>query len=190
MNSNGEVPLQFFPWFPHNYAITLDPEFPPQGELERVFSLTGDERGVGSRSYVRVQPSNGEHFHLVVPSGDCTFSIACATPNPDKFVYCFEGNGLLADTRDPHSAVELDIWPVLGAHPVPQHALLLLWNYSSIMALGVDGSVWVSHDLVTDDLAVSEIDGTRLLLTGWDCGEDVSIEIDVLTGRELRPATS
>jgi hypothetical protein len=102
-----------------------------------------------------------------------------ATPDPHKIcVFGRFDRVVLVDTTNPDNQEVLPLFPV-GVASALDEQLLLIHDEASVTALGVDGIVWTSRDVVADDLHIRRTDNGRIVCRGWDVRDGVEGTVEV-----------
>ncbi len=135
---------------------------------------------------------------LVRPDGAAEFLATCAlgfadplVPTgvwscPDAAWMCAVAGGYayLIDTRRPERFEQVEYRPVLEVRALKEQGLLLFVGHYSMLAWGREGRAWQSGRLSSEGVRIVEIEGWRLVGTGWDLRTDreFGFELDLRTG--------
>jgi hypothetical protein len=184
--------------FEHNYDVQLAEELPGNGQ--GVIYLPGGSTTSGKDGFLlRFSPIGGSEwlgcfafgFH---PSSQYTLSGVFATPNPSYAVVISGGVAYRVNAATPRDCSQIRLSPVRDIRVVVPQNLLALADFTSVEAIGRDGSHWKSERLCWDDLSILEIRDGILHGAGSDPTNALNPEseflLDLKTGRALRSAYS
>jgi hypothetical protein len=175
--------------FPRKYEVRMLEDAPPVHPIEKLYHYPVElEEGDRSGAYLRVTPQDGSAwvgFFALGFDSDQVVSSICSTPDPGRFCVVVGGYAYLVKASNPAEWLRIEQKPVVDLRVVPQHGLVLFAGFTSITAVGNSGIVWTTERLTWEGLAITEIDGDRLLGHGWDAPADkeVPFEVDLKTGK-------
>jgi hypothetical protein len=110
---------------------------------------------------------------------------------PDEFSLCvvYAGGADVVRSDDPTQTYTVDtVWPITDVLSIPEHKLVVFADFTNAAAYGVEGHVWTSPRIALDELTFVRASGSVLFASGFFGGVgNVAIEIDVRTGRPVRP---
>lgn len=78
--------------------------------------------------------------------------------------------------------------PILSANPIVEDELIVLADYTDLLAYGSNGVLWKTDRLVMDWLKVLNAEPGLIRCSGWDPAHnsDVEIDVDSRTGQVIR----
>jgi hypothetical protein len=86
---------------------------------------------------------------------------------------------------------QVRVRPIIDLRVLPEHRMLLLADYTKLIALGNGGVLWESSSLCGDDLKILRVTSEAVEGIGYDPAHsnDLRFAVDIKTGRSL-PTTS
>jgi hypothetical protein len=183
------------------FDIEIDPEFPGTGRWSLPsFAFRRDGNGVtgvgveGFRStwgrplVARVRPHDSSEWVGFFEAGGVggVKTAVIGTPNPHIVCIVNDGAGYLVDIERPETHRVLDVMPVRGSRALPELQLLLLWDWTSAAAIGIEGLVWESDRLCLDDFEGVGVDEIGLVCRGAFMPAEIEeFHVDLTTGRPV-----
>ena len=118
-------------------------------------------------------------------AADTVVSGVFSCPHPRWVCAIAGGYAYLVNTGQPEVFVHLRPRPVVQVLPVPYPALLLLCDFTSITAVGIDGIVWETPALTWEGLSLGKIENGLLHGMGWDALKDAEVPftVELATGK-------
>lgn len=176
--------------FATNYAVDAEVEYPGDGDWaysQRRIAKPGSDLVGGPQAIIR--PGRGEPWLLVTAFVGLGALYATADPS---LLCVFEqfDRVVLVNTEDPSIQVAVDdVQPVRVAASVDQ-GLLLVCEWSGIVAVAANGVRWRAQALRVDDLKVTRADGDRIYYRGVDPADasEVRGSLDAVTGELIPPS--
>lgn len=174
--------------FAHEYEVAQLTELPPGPSTVPVVYLPMNRTHNTDGVMVEISPNSAEPWIGVFAFGYglARKAISGILTCPDEYSICVVaiGSAYVTDSRRPSSCVTVPCVPVLGVRPIAHADLLVLWNFTSIMAWGRQGLAWKSKDLCSDELEVGEVIGKSIKCSGWNASKrsKIAFELDLLTG--------
>ena len=177
--------------FPHTWTAELrrtPPPIAPARQFVYPQAVPGEEDALGRGAlFLQVRPRRGGDFLAACALGYSEPSLPSglwACPAPDELLVIAGGYGYRTDTLHPEQCEFLPLRPIAAALPAPEHGLLLLAGFHSVLALGAKGVRWQTERLSWEGVTLREVRGGKLYGEGWDMFADreVPFAIDLLTG--------
>jgi hypothetical protein len=162
---------------------------PPVHPLEKLYHYPVElEEGDRSGAYLRVTPQDGPAwvgFFALGFDSDQVVNQVCSTPDPERFCLAVGGYAYLVKASAPAEWQRIEQRPVVDLRVLPQQQLVLFAGFTSITAFSNSGLAWTTERLTWEGLAITEIDGDKLLGHGWDAlaDKEVPFEVDLKTGK-------
>ncbi|HEV7675705.1 MAG TPA: hypothetical protein VGQ12_14335 [Candidatus Angelobacter sp.] len=175
--------------FPRNYEVRMLEAAPPVHPIEKLYHYPVElEEGDRSGAYLRVTPQDGPAwvgFFALGFDSDQVVNQVCSTPDPERFCLAVGGYAYLVKASAPAEWQRIEQRPVVDLHVLPQQGLMLFAGFTSITAFSNSGLAWTTQRLTWEGLAITEIDGDKLLGHGWDAlaDKEVPFEVDLKTGK-------
>jgi hypothetical protein len=172
--------------FRHEYEVELVEELPGGSGDRRVYFPGAKESGGKDGLLLRIDPQAGEPWLGVFAIGDVAgLNAVSSCPNPREVCVVSGGIGCIVRADDPGRWARVPVVPVTDVRPVPEHALLLLADFTAIAAWGVGGQVWKARSLACDDLRIDGVGADVVSGRGWDPARSqyVGFKVDLTTGR-------
>ena len=175
--------------FPRNYEVRMLEAAPPVHPIEKLYHYPVElEEGDRSGAYLRVTPQDGPAwvgFFALGFDSDQVVNQVCSTPDPERFCLAVGGYAYLVKASAPAEWQRIEQRPVVDLRVLPQQQLVLFAGFTSITAFSNSGLAWTTQRLTWEGLAITEIDGDKLLGHGWDAlaDKEVPFEVDLKTGR-------
>jgi hypothetical protein len=171
-----------------NYEVELSEELPASGLNVRYFPPIDAARGQIYESSLKFSYGNlGGWWGVFAASSKRStgLSIASTMPDPDRCIVASYGTGYVVNVKTPEDWQVVKVDPVLQLIVVSDDNLILLSDFTSIVAYGREGLKWQSGSLCSDQLEVKGPNGKFVACTGWDAAKnsEVSFSVDMLTGK-------
>jgi hypothetical protein len=174
------------------YEVTVDPEFPADGEWPNPVYAFDREGHVqsdfvsrwGAPRIVQVQATDSPEWVGMFPAGGLGgVSGVYATPSPRSLCVLVDGEAYVVRVDAPAEGAVVVHDQVEQVLPVAEPPLLLLVRGFDMVALGSDGVAWRSPRLAVDGLRVVAVDEEGIRCTGdFVTGEPASIVVNPATG--------
>jgi hypothetical protein len=155
----------------------------PSGNAD-VWYYPGPTRdGLGEfGSMLRVEKSSGEHWFACCQKGivgeSCHFEF-----DDNTFVVISGGAGYRIAYDDAQDWNELPLSPqIRAARHIPQHKMVLTFDWTDAAAYGTAGKLWSSPRLFLDDLEVVDIDEYEIRLRGAVPGGSTEVILNLSDG--------
>jgi hypothetical protein len=168
--------------FPHRYEVETDVDLPSGPRAERILRFENPSHG--SRAIttllVRVAPHGspawlGEFAGYFNEPPGITAVAAC--PNAVQICVVCAGSGYVVRVNEPTQWKSVPCIPVRAAFPVEVESLLLLYDFTSVVACGRQGLKWRADDLVPDDLAIDRVVGGFIEISGRDPSTSARVKV-------------
>jgi hypothetical protein len=179
--------------FPHSYEVEGFPELPGSGGFDvpvHYFPQPKD-RPDHNGLWLRVIPATGKPWIGVFPflfDSPQRFSRIVSTPNPDQVCIISGSAGYLVQVQNPEIWEKVVI-PVLNVLSLPEHGLLVLADFTSLVAYERNGLSWRSPRLCWDELKILTVTHNTIEGMGYDPTNSASREsrfvVEIETGRSL-----
>jgi hypothetical protein len=174
--------------FATNYEVQLDPELAPEDDWGmHALPLGLWPSRTALEPVAIVTPAGLEPWVGMVPPARP--GTLLGTPSPDAMVRLPERGqrgGAFIPVRSPEAMVPLETYMAL---PTPVHdlGLLLLVEFTEIVAVGADGILWRSGRIVLDKLRVTKADATGIFCEGTllDFQAPSRVVLDPKTGAQI-----
>lgn len=167
------------------YEVERDPEQPGDGVWREPTVVFGE--GSSIAVVLRVEPRDAAPWIAEFRSSEYSGYLTgwSATPDPDRLCVAANGEAWLvgATTR---TADILPVFPVMTVFDAAECGLLLVGDFTELVAFGAGGYAWRSGRLVLDDLEVVGATADRIECRGSaEAGESRSLGVDPATGVQL-----
>jgi hypothetical protein len=103
-----------------------------------------------------------------------------------------KGAAYIVRPDKPNAWQQMRVRPIIDVRVLPEHRMLLLADYTKLIALGNGGVLWESSSLCGDDLQILRVTSEAVEGIGYDPaipGESRFL-VDIKTGRSLRKPTT
>jgi hypothetical protein len=177
--------------FTARYEHEVLSELPSSPDGEQVVYYPGaSSKGGTDGILVRVKPAEGSSwigiFAFGYESPNC-FTAICSCPNENTLCVVSQGQGFIVNAFEPRVWEEVKSFPILDVRDIVEKRLLVFADFTSIAAYGVNGLLWTTERLVTDDLKITEVTAEYIKCVGWDGPRDreIGFLVDVDTGLKL-----
>jgi hypothetical protein len=164
--------------FDPGYEVTLDPEFPGDGNWGCPTFAYGrdgrlrDEFGSrwGTPMVIEVSSVDAHWVGMFAAGGLGGVRGVFACPSPEACCILADGLAYLVDVWAPEAGAVIAHDQVVQVLPVAGARLLLLVRFIDIVAIGQDGVVWATPRLVVDDLRVEMATADSIVCSGDNLG--------------------
>jgi hypothetical protein len=177
---------EFVKAFAANYQVADDPS-QPIGEHSYDFVTTGVSE-LSPAVEITVTPAAGAMWHGRFFGNYGGPNVVVNGPSPDVLVVAAAGVAYVVPVRSPSDYHVLHTWPVRSVQCAPLLGVVLLVDFTDVVALGEGGAVrWEARDLVSDGFTDILLEGSTLALKGYVApeGRDVETTLDLATGAVL-----
>ena len=165
--------------FPHEYEIE---EAVHNVSLPKIYFPSGS--GVGGKDGIvlKIAPSIGEAWVGCFAFGDrrgvgLTKVLSC--PNPVETCVIARGAGYIANTADPSAWHSVRATPVCDVRISRTKGLLILADFTKLVAYGQGGLEWVSGRLSSDGIQILEVTEESVQVEGWDAAADEKVLVRI-----------
>jgi hypothetical protein len=172
---------------PHEFAWEYDVEVLPGlpgNSPVLAFGLPG--AATHAEGYViRVTPTSGGPWIGNFQRGDGTLSTWTATPSGAHVLVVAGGIGYLVTADDPAGYRVLPGYPIRIVAPIVPAALIVLADYTKILASDGAAVAWVSDRVAWDELEIDGLDARTIRGHGFDptTGNASSFVLDTRSGK-------
>ena len=137
---------------------------------------------------VQIVPANGELWVGCFEFGPSLVNSVTGvytTPDPDRLAIASRGAGYLVSSSSPSRWEKVEVFPVLGVYPVPQHDVLIFKDYTRLVAYGSEGVRWRTERLAYDDFDVVDVTDLYLHCELWSLRSEkkVGFTVEIVTGK-------
>jgi hypothetical protein len=111
-------------------------------------------------------------------------SLVAANPNPRRVCVVCAGTGYLVDVDQPDHFEIVECFPICSVRTVAPLELIVFGDFNDLVAYGRHGLAWKATDLVSDELAITNVVDTLLEVDGLNAatGQTLHLTIDARTG--------
>lgn len=181
--------------FPHSYAVEEVPKFPGTGRLDGpVFYIPQpNTRPEHDGLWLRIRAGSGKTWIGVFGFGydsPPAFSRVVSSADPHRACVISRGAAYMVKAEEPEAWEQVPIVPVLDLRLVPQYQLLILADFTTLVAYGTNGFAWRSPRVCWDELTILNVTRDTVEGVGYDptnLGES-RFAVDIRTGRSLFPS--
>ncbi|MFZ0884246.1 MAG: hypothetical protein WAN14_12680 [Candidatus Acidiferrales bacterium] len=172
--------------FPHLFEVEVLRELPGQAGELRYFPPARHHNCDGV--LLRVTPYGGASWSglfAAQPSGRYKSGVY-SCPDANALCSVSNGAGYILDVRNPDGYQEVPISPVLDVLPGVDAGLLLLANYTDVLAWDRSGPRWFAERVSFDGIRNLQLRGGTLCGVAWSpMGGEHPFSLDVTTGARL-----
>jgi hypothetical protein len=173
---------------PHDYEVSTDPELPSDSRQEAVLEFPPSRRASSrSNCLIRVK-ATGRSPWVGRFAGDYdeppAISAVTSSGDPARVLVVCAGRGYVVNAERPQQFDDVPCYPVCGIRSVPELNLIVLSNFTDIVAYGSNGLAWDARGVVSDGLRIERIQQEILTAVGLDAstGQTITLEVNLLTG--------
>ena len=149
----------------------------------RVVYIRNESAGVGRDGVmVKFIPPGGNSWIGIFAFGDMLPSGGCEVyPGPGRhhLTIIAKGEAYIASPYDPVLFQVVKSCPVIGVVPIPNHDLMIFYDFTEIFAYGEDGLVWETKRISWDGIKINEVTGTEIIGQSWDAPNEEYVEFRV-----------
>jgi hypothetical protein len=157
--------------FRHDYDVEVLTELPGDPTTEELLYFPHAGK-VGGRDgvFIRISPLRRAPWIGCFAFGRAPRAATCvvACPNANEVCIVAMGAGYIVRADDPEQWWPTRSNPVQNVIPVPDHELLVLADFTTLVAYGPGGLKWESVRLSFDGLEDISVSGDRLMVTAWN----------------------
>jgi hypothetical protein len=114
-----------------------------------------------------------------------------AMPDFESICVVRTGLGCIIHVDRPEQPERVETFPVTDIYVAPEHEVILLADFTDLVAFGHAGKLWSSGRLAWDNLKIVGIDGTSIEMTGFHAPRNdlrYPFTVDLSTGEsETKP---
>jgi hypothetical protein len=186
--------------FERTYELAILDRIRRQRPDERVLSFPGAEsvdwqQELAEGPIVRVEPHGADSWIGIFHGGDMLGSArspaeVLSWPGGGSFCVLQLGLAVRVNAHDPLENEVIAVEPVTGVRAVPEAALVLFADFTSLACYAARGLVWRSERLAWDDVRIESVDveGGSIMVRGFDApANDVNaaFTVDLATGASV-----
>lgn len=172
--------------FSASYQVEDDPSL-PVGERDYDFASTGVSQ-LSPAVEITVTPAAGSVWHGRFFGNYQGPNVVVNGPGPDVLTVVAAGVAYVVPVGSPSDYHVLPTWPVRSVHCAPLLGLVLLVDFTDVVALGEGGVVrWDVKNIVSDGFTEVLLVASTLVVRGYVApeGRDVETTLDLATGAVL-----
>lgn len=111
-------------------------------------------------------------------------SAVLTMPNREDVLVISSGEAYIVNTADPQKWEHLRLLPVMGWATVPERELVLLWDFSRVVAYGCTGLAWKTPSISWDGLTFLSLDEKQAVFEVWNAPNESnqSASVDLTKG--------
>jgi hypothetical protein len=174
-----EILLQF----EHRYEVDQIRETSGlSGRTRKLFYPGASEAGGRDGVLLRIAPMVGDTWvGSFAPGyvGRNFLNQVLSCPNPNEVCVISSGAGYIVRTDAPSNWKSVRSIPVCDARAILDKRLLVLSDFTKLVAYGVDGLEWESPKVSSDGIQITDIMGGHLTLVGWDAAQQKKVRVSV-----------
>jgi hypothetical protein len=167
------------------YEVERDPEQPGDGVWREPTVVFGE--GSSIAVVLRIAPHDADPWIAEFRSSEYSGYLTdwSATPDPDRLCVVAHGEAWLVEATTSMAEI-LPVFPVMTVFGAAECGLLLVGDFTELVAFGAGGYAWRSGRLVLDDLEVVGATESRIECRGSaEVGESRPFGVDPATGAQL-----
>jgi hypothetical protein len=180
---------------PHSYEIEELPELPGTGTFDVPLLYFPRPKGRPEHDglWLKIRTATGRSWIGVFAFGyqsPPAFSRVVSSLDPNRVCVISRGGAYLVKTDEPESWEQVPIVPVLDIRLIPEHQLLVLADFTRLVAYSSGGLAWRSPQVCWDELKILSVTHNTIEGVGYDptnLGESRFV-VDIRTGRSLLPS--
>lgn len=176
--------------FPHDYMVE-ETELPStDGGIKHLFFPGATQRGGTSGILIRVTPyANKEWIGTFARgySSPAGVSGVFSCPSPKSLCVVSAGQGYIVQVDSPDNWDMVQASPITDVRIIFDQGLIIFANFTEIYAYGMEGLLWTTQRLCSDELKIKSISSDIIYGTGWDALTNAMTDfrISVYSGRLL-----
>jgi hypothetical protein len=149
------------------------------GATRKLFFPGGSEVSGRDGPLLKVVPFAGDAWIGAFASGHSSQSLnrVMSCPNPDEMCVIASGIGYIVQVDDPANCKRVRPDPVCDARAIVDCGLLILSDFTSVVAYGPDGFKWESLRVSSDGIEMVDVAEGRLSLVAWSAPEQAKIRV-------------
>jgi hypothetical protein len=106
---------------------------------------------------------------------------AFSHPCPNKLLVVAKGDGYVVNVNDPREFSRIDrSLPIMGVIPLPDAGVIVLYDFTGMVAIGAGGIVWETPRLSWDGLTIEGVLSGVIRGTGWDSANNCNVHFEVI----------
>jgi len=136
---------------------------------------------------VCVKPRNGPAWFGTFAFGQFGPKVSTAVvslPDGKRLCVLARGAGYLVSAEDPHAWEEVPLVPIIDVREASDPFLVILANYTELLAYGEYGEQWRTRRLAWDGLKITGVSAGSIMGEYWDMRNDETriFKVDLATG--------
>ncbi len=174
-----EILLQF----EHQYEVEQIRETSGlPGRTRKLFYPGASETGGRDGVLLRIVPVAGDAWvGSFAPGhpGHNSINQVMSCPDPHEVCVISSGAGYIVRVDNPSDWQSARSIPVCDARAILDERLLVLSDFTKLVAYGVDGLKWESPKVSSDGIQIIDITDGHLGLVGWDAAQQKKVRVSV-----------
>jgi hypothetical protein len=169
--------------FARRFDVQTDIELPSGTRSERILRFENPSQSSAraiTTLLVRIAPHESPSWlgefagYFPEPPG-----ITAVASCPDELQICTicAGSGYVVQVNEPSQWESVPCIPVRDVLPIKPENLLLMYDFTSVVAYGRQGLRWRADDIVPDDLAIEGVVDGSVEISGWDPSTSTRIKV-------------
>lgn len=153
-----------------------------QGKIRKFFFPGASPIGGKDGILLKIAPITGDPWiGSFAPGrpGQNLLNQAISCPNPNELCVISSGAGYIVQADKPSNWASVRSIPVCDARAVLDKQLLVLSDFTKLVAYGIDGLKWESSKVSSDGIQITDITDGRLTLIGWDAAKQRKIRVSL-----------
>lgn len=167
--------------FEHDYEIEQIPERLNFVEYpKKVYYPGASQKGGKDGVELKVIPRNGEPWIGSFAYGhprQSSLNKVMSCPNPQEVCVISSGAGYIVRVDNPLEWRAVRSIPTCDARAIVTNRLLVLSDFTKLVAYGDAGIKWEAANLSSDGITITEIADSRLSLLAWDAASQKKLRV-------------
>ncbi len=172
--------------FHANYKLENPDELPASGHGVLHFPALSESAGRIYQERLKFTDATRNTWYGVFATQfKSGLSLATTMPNPNWCLVSAEGTGYLLNVYRPEEWSIVPVRPILNIRAERAMGVVLLNDFTRIVAFGEKGQIWRSESLCSDELQIKGLDAETIHCAGWDAptGDRISFRVQLETGK-------
>ena len=161
--------------------ITIDKTFSPTWEVRLVKDPSPNlveycypgaiKGGIVDGVFVEICPSTGDHWLASFSAGNKSPNAPSAVismPNRDDIMVISCGEAYIVDAYEPRNWKHVKLMPVMGWGAIASRQMLLLWDFSRVIAFNGTGEIWKTPAISWDGITFVSADDDAATFDVWN----------------------
>lgn len=172
-------------YFARAYEVELNADLPPTSG-GKVLRFPPQRLSSATSLVVKVSPYDATPWWGIF-AGDYPRALRAVFSCPSAHHLCVVvgGQGYVVDAYNPSQWELVPAYPIVGYLVSTERRLLILHDFSRVVAYGTQGLRWKTADLGCDGMQARLASANELELRGWCAGQEKIIRVDLESGALL-----